>query len=217
MADFPDNSPLGEEAHLFFTAEGAVESFPLPEKRRRWIVQTTEPASGTDARTLAEIVRHSTGISISRPETVVTSAFSPRWMQCETYHDGRIFLCGDAAHVMSPIGGQGMNTGFADAEFLSMALSVMQSDPSMAQAWSAAYDRIRSKASRAATRRAAWGMRLGTMRGRIAALARDLFMREALFDPGMAHTLASWFSMNSIPKRTLSQVPQSQLPATSRP
>ncbi|MEZ0277561.1 MAG: FAD-dependent monooxygenase [Roseimicrobium sp.] len=218
MADFPDSSCLGEEAHLFFTSEGAVESFPLPGKRRRWVAQMNGPAPEVDASALAAIVRHRTGISVPKPEGVVTSAFSPRWMQCETYHDGRVFLCGDAAHVMSPIGGQGMNTGFADAEFLTLALLSMQVDaePAKALAWSLAYDRIRSKASRIATRRAAWGMKLGTMRGRFTALARDLFMREALFDPAMADTLASWFSMGSIPARTLNHVPQDQLPAVHR-
>ena len=216
MADFPDSSHLGVEAHLFFTSEGAVESFPLPLRRRRWIVQTDPPASGADAGALAEMVQHRTGISVPQAEGIATSSFSPRWMQCESYHDGRVLLSGDAAHVMSPIGGQGMNTGFADAEFLSLALPAMQADPSTAPAWAAAYDRIRSKASRTATRRAAWGMRLGTMRGRIAAIARDLFMREALFAPGMASTLASWFSMNSIPARTLHHVPASRLPTICR-
>ncbi len=32
-----------------------------------------------------------------------------------SYHQGRIFLAGDAAHVHSPFGGQGMNTGIQDA------------------------------------------------------------------------------------------------------
>ena len=40
MADFIDRSGLGDEAHLFFTATGSVESFPLPGGQRRWVVQT---------------------------------------------------------------------------------------------------------------------------------------------------------------------------------
>jgi 2-polyprenyl-6-methoxyphenol hydroxylase-like FAD-dependent oxidoreductase len=31
------------------------------------------------------------------------------------FRDGRAFLLGDAAHVHSPVGGQGMNTGIGDA------------------------------------------------------------------------------------------------------
>ena len=40
----------------------------------------------------------------------------------ERYRSGRVFLCGDAAHTMSPTGGMGMNTGVADAADLSWKL-----------------------------------------------------------------------------------------------
>jgi 2-polyprenyl-6-methoxyphenol hydroxylase-like FAD-dependent oxidoreductase len=105
-----------------------------------------------------------------------------------------------------------MNTGFADAEFLSEAIHAMQSEPSTTQAWCAAYDRIRSRAARIATRRAAWGMKLGTLRGEVKSLVRDVFMKGALFSPLLASSLASWFSMGSIPGATLRKVPPGRLP-----
>lgn len=40
MADFADRSGFGDQAHLFFTRDGSVESFPLPGGRRRWVVQS---------------------------------------------------------------------------------------------------------------------------------------------------------------------------------
>ncbi|RBP46458.1 2-polyprenyl-6-methoxyphenol hydroxylase-like FAD-dependent oxidoreductase [Roseimicrobium gellanilyticum] len=220
MADFMDSSGLGDEARLFFTADGAVESFPLPAGMRRWVIQMPDRQSSTaaDLETLVQTVLHRTGIPLEMPHGVMpaTLPFSPRWMRCETYVDGRIFLCGDSAHVMSPIGGQGMNTGFADAEFLSVALPAMQDDPAMASAWSSAYDRIRSRAARIATRRAAWGMRLGTLQGNVNALLRDTFMKAALFSPLLARPLALWFSMSSIPGATLSRVPSRRIPRRSR-
>ncbi len=56
---------------------------------------------------------------------------SPRWLsrfhsderQVETYRVGRVFLAGDAAHVHSPAGGQGMNTGIQDAANLGWKLA----------------------------------------------------------------------------------------------
>ncbi|MUM18096.1 hypothetical protein BI330_16885 [Mycobacterium sp. CBMA 623] len=55
----------------------------------------------------------------------------PRWMsrflserrQAAKYRVGRVFLAGDAAHVHSPIGGQGMNTGIQDAMNLGWKLT----------------------------------------------------------------------------------------------
>lgn len=36
----------------------------------------------------------------------------------DRYSEGRLFLCGDAAHIHSPVGGQGMNTGIQGSSFL---------------------------------------------------------------------------------------------------
>ena len=55
----------------------------------------------------------------------------PRWStrflserrQARRYRAGRVFLAGDAAHVHSPVGGQGMNTGIGDAMNLGWKLA----------------------------------------------------------------------------------------------
>ncbi|MDB5729348.1 MAG: 2-polyprenyl-6-methoxyphenol hydroxylase, partial [Noviherbaspirillum sp.] len=50
-----------------------------------------------------------------------------RWQRAELvaerYHEGRVFICGDACHLTSPTGGLGMNTGIGDAVDLSWKLS----------------------------------------------------------------------------------------------
>ena len=48
-----------------------------------------------------------------------------RELVAERYGDGRVFIAGDAAHVMSPTGGFGMNTGIGDAVDLSWKLAAM--------------------------------------------------------------------------------------------
>ena len=43
----------------------------------------------------------------------------------DTYRRGRVLLAGDAAHIHSPLGGQGMNTGIGDAENLAWKLALV--------------------------------------------------------------------------------------------
>lgn len=213
MGDFKDRSPLREEAHLWFTAEGAVESFPLPGGMRRWIVQTDVPVSESPPGFICDLVRARSGFELRIGDQLNQSAFSPRWMQAERYHDGRVILCGDAAHVMSPIGGQGMNTGWADAEFLAHALAAIEHHGQPPQPWLQAYECCRRRASRAATTRAAQGMWLGTRTGRLSSWLREVFLREVLFQPPLSRHISPRFAMLTLPCATLEHVPAALLPA----
>lgn len=202
MGDFVDHSDLGDEAHLFFTETGAVESFPLPGGQRRWIVQTEEHREPATRGFISEMIRQRTGMDVAAVDQVNESPFSPRWYHCERYYDGRVILCGDAAHGMSPIGGQGMNTGFADAEFLA---AVLCSDDPLAML--PEYERFRRKAVKAATARAEWGMWFGTWRGKARCVLRDVILK-LLCRGAMARRLAAFYAMLTIPFNTLEKVPE---------
>jgi 2-polyprenyl-6-methoxyphenol hydroxylase-like FAD-dependent oxidoreductase len=52
-----------------------------------------------------------------------SSRFLSERKQAEHYRAGRVFIAGDAAHVHSPLGGQGMNTGIGDAMNLGWKLA----------------------------------------------------------------------------------------------
>jgi 2-polyprenyl-6-methoxyphenol hydroxylase-like FAD-dependent oxidoreductase len=201
MGDFADESGLGEEAHLFFTAEGAVESFPLPEGGRRWIVQTPAPQPA-DAPwgPLRDTVQERTGILLQSRDQLNQSVFTPGRMDAEVYFDHRVILCGDAAHAMSPIGGQGMNVGFADAEMLAHALTAIIRNGVPSGPLLQHYQKTRQAAARVAANRAASGMWLGTWRGRPAAWLRDLLMRQILFRPPLVHHLGPRFAMTTLPR-----------------
>jgi 2-polyprenyl-6-methoxyphenol hydroxylase-like FAD-dependent oxidoreductase len=56
-----------------------------------------------------------------------TSSFRIHRRLADTYRRGGILLAGDAAHIHSPLGGQGMNTGMGDAENLAWKLALVVS------------------------------------------------------------------------------------------
>ncbi|MES2598198.1 MAG: FAD-dependent monooxygenase [Verrucomicrobiota bacterium] len=207
MGDFEDHTSLGDQAHLWFTRAGAVEAFPLPGGRRRWIVQTSEAVTSGDHGLISELVRERAGLDLPVEDQLNQSPFSPRWLQAEQYHDGRVILCGDAAHLMSPIGGQGMNTGWADAEFLAEVLVSIELHHQAALPLLEAYDRCRHRASDVATQRAARGMWLGSRTGVVQSWLRDVFMRECLFKGPLAKHIGPYFAMLTIPYNTLKSVP----------
>jgi len=213
MADFTDRSELGKEARLFFTPEASVESFPLPGGWRRWIVLAGELNDEGPAEYLIRTVRCLTGYNLSADLVRFISIFGARRMVVNRYHAGRVLLAGDAAHVMSSIGGQGMNTGFADAEMLAEILPRVLRQPATTPACFAAYDRVRRTAFEVAAERAERGMWLGTLQGRVASWLRKLFIRRVLFSGMMEHRLAPHFAMLTIPFRNLNHVPRQWLAA----
>lgn len=118
MGDFADESPYGQDAVLFLEAGGIVESFPLPGGLRRWVVRVREPSPAPTALELAALVQHRTGICPDAATNTMLSSFGVRSTKAGRLVAGHAVLIGDAAHEVSPIGGQGMNLGWLDAEEL---------------------------------------------------------------------------------------------------
>lgn len=115
MGDFADSTGFGPDAALFLEAAGIVESFPLPGGLRRWVVRLAAPGDGGDARWLADRIRQRTGIDVDPASNSMLSRFGVRSRLVQRMVTGRTVLIGDAAHEISPIGGQGMNLGWLDA------------------------------------------------------------------------------------------------------
>ena len=211
MADFVDESGLGLEARLFFSPEASVESFPLPGQWRRWIVLANPAREATPLQYLIRTVDRLVGIDLDERGARFVSTFGARRMTVDRYHAGRVVLAGDAAHVMSSIGGQGMNTGFADVELLAALLPGVLRDPALRPRAFSTYERIRRRAFVVAANRAERGMWLGTLRGRVASGFRKHFIRDVLFRPPLRSRLAPHFAMLTIPFRNLNHVPREQV------
>ena len=174
MADFVDNTQMVNDAYLFFTSGGAVESFPLPDKKRRWIIQTSHYNFNPESNFLERTIAERTGFEITGYEKRDESPFQVYKMVADNYYQGNCVLCGDAGHIMSPIGGQGMNTGFADAEFLAIIFKQILLNNESPSVLFNHYENYRKIAFSIAADRAAKGMWLGTRIGRYPSLLRNI-------------------------------------------
>lgn len=114
-----------DEVILFYAKDGLTVLAPLPGD----IFRVVAPTADAPERPSVEFVQQlldARGFGPGR--TVVTelvwgSRFHIHHRVAESYRAGRLLLAGDAAHVHSPAGGQGMNLGIADAAALAGALT----------------------------------------------------------------------------------------------
>ncbi|MEU1816741.1 FAD-dependent monooxygenase [Streptomyces roseifaciens] len=93
-----------------------------------WADTAYEPDPERDAtpEALARLITERTGITGLVPEeTVWASSFRPKAGMAERFRTGRVFLAGDAAHIHSPAGGQGLNTSVQDAYNLGWKLGAV--------------------------------------------------------------------------------------------
>jgi 2-polyprenyl-6-methoxyphenol hydroxylase-like FAD-dependent oxidoreductase len=161
MGDFADATPFGPDAALFLEAAGIVESFPLPGGVRRWVARLPGAMPGTHtAASLARIVRERTGMAIDAGTNSMLSSFGVRSRLVKRMVHGRISLIGDAAHEISPIGGQGMNLGWLDAaELAPLILGRLASAAGQGQFRD--FERRRLQAAAKAARQSEINMALG--------------------------------------------------------
>lgn len=194
MADLADDTPFGSDAAVFLTHDGVVESFPLPFGMRRWVVGLGR-ARPADASLVEQLVGERTGQLARASTATMVSSFTPEHYLAERFVQGAIVLAGDAAHVVSPIGGQGMSLGWLDAKLLADVLVTAIGDETRAAPLLADYERTRRRAAKAAMRRAELFMTLGQTR-RFQPL-RDLCV-EGLLSRPLAGRTAQVFTMRGL-------------------
>lgn len=116
-----------DSMHTFFSPDGPIAIFPMLGGRMRIIAQTQDaPGTPLDLHPSQDEVqavldRRVGGIRIERSHWL--TSFEVHHAQVPSYRWGRVFLAGDAAHIHSPAGGQGMNTGMQDAFNLAWKLA----------------------------------------------------------------------------------------------
>jgi 2-polyprenyl-6-methoxyphenol hydroxylase-like FAD-dependent oxidoreductase len=115
--DLYERIPMGKGRH-YHIADGPLFPFIiLQDSTRHW---TLHAAAVTDGE-MAEIFRKALAMPIPF-EMISVNEWTQHLLCAERYAQGRVFICGDAAHLVIPTGGLGMNTGVGDAADLAWKL-----------------------------------------------------------------------------------------------
>lgn len=197
MGDFEDQTDLGPDAAVFLTRSGLVESFPLPGGVRRWVARTDSFIEHPQAEEVAAAVAAQLDVPVAPPDAAtatMASGFRVFRHLATRMHSGRVLLAGDAAHVVSPIGGQGMNVGWLDGRDAAAVLFEALAGGDYRRPF-AEYSRKRLRVARRAARRAEFNMMFGRP-GPFAPVAR--FGARLMLSRPLAGFFARQFTMRGL-------------------
>ncbi|HYD34391.1 MAG TPA: FAD-dependent monooxygenase [Methylophilaceae bacterium] len=114
--------------HVCLSRNAGMAFFPMPgENRYRIVGAFPEGFDKDEGETLYEeieqYIKQQSGIALEISHVNWFSTYKVHTRHVERFSSGRCFLAGDSAHVHTPAGGQGMNTGIQDAYNLAWKLA----------------------------------------------------------------------------------------------
>lgn len=184
-----------DKLQLYWHREGVLGIFPMQRGRFRVIADLGPVAAAPQEATL-DLIQS----ALDRRGLGGVRAYDPVWLslfhindrKVADYRHGRVFLTGDAAHIHSPAGGQGMNTGIHDAFNLAWKLALAIRSKA-GERLLATYSPERSAVGDMVLRNAARLTRLATLRQPAAQAIRNqavaLLMRFAPVRRAFARTM----------------------------
>lgn len=193
--------------HYFCSPRGILVTCGLPGGRFR-VFTSGPPGLDRDAVDLGVVQqlvdeRGPGGLTLGDPEWI--SVFAVHSRHASRTRVGRVVLVGDAAHVHSPAGGQGLNTGIGDAHNLAWKLALVwhgRCPPDLLDT----YEAERGQVARAVIRQARLQTRMWLIRGRWQVALRDGALRVAsalrLFHVGYVPWLAGLRTRYDLPSRS---------------
>ncbi|HET6293605.1 MAG TPA: FAD-dependent monooxygenase [Kribbella sp.] len=129
LADVAVQSDYARDTtRLFAAPNGLTVMLCMRDNRTRLMFQIPDPGDGAPAPTLEDVQllahdRMGPGVRVYDPESI--THYGIHHAQIPQYRVNRALLAGDAAHIHSPAGGQGMNTGMQDAANLAWKLALV--------------------------------------------------------------------------------------------
>ena len=118
-----------EEVNVYLWSQGFHLLFPMRGKDHWRIVGILPPAlrdkGDVEFETVIPSLRNESGAELSFKNCTWFSTYRIHHRSASRFRDRRCFLLGDAAHIHSPVGAQGMNTGLQDAYNLAWKLALV--------------------------------------------------------------------------------------------
>jgi 2-polyprenyl-6-methoxyphenol hydroxylase-like FAD-dependent oxidoreductase len=212
LADVKMDWSLGNsEVSLFFSKGGLLVVAPLPNGIFR-IVATLENAPEqlglADVQGLVDARGPTTGRNVVR-DIAWSSRFRIHHRLAKSYRSGRFFVMGDAAHVHSPAGGQGMNVGLVDAIVLGRLLTNVLRDDYPESALNA-YESMRRPAARQVLATVGMLTSIATARGAATRGARNAMLSLVNALPPARRRLL--LNLSGLSRKSLAVVPDMPVP-----
>ncbi|MEW9533970.1 FAD-dependent monooxygenase [Microbispora sp. NPDC049125] len=193
LADVRPAEPPPDELTAGVTDDGFAFVLPFGDGWFRVIVwnrrRTPPETAPLDLAEVKEMTREVLGTDFGMRDPRWMSRFHSDERQVPAYRVGRIFLAGDAAHVHSPAGGLGMNTGMQDAANLGWKLAGVLKDRAPAGLLDT-YDSERRPAGRLALRTSGRLLRAATARPGTPGAALRAVLVAATHVPPLARRMA---------------------------
>jgi 2-polyprenyl-6-methoxyphenol hydroxylase-like FAD-dependent oxidoreductase len=189
------------EVAVYWAREGVLPIFPISPGRYRIIANI--PPSGEDhppdptVEEIAAIVEQRGPKGVSLFDPIWLSGFRINSRKVVNYRSGRVFLTGDAAHIHSPAGGAGMNTGMQDAFNLAWKLA-LAIHGTCGEALLDTYSPERSGVGDEVLKNTARLTAIGTLRNPVAEELRNIVGRFALGLASVRHALVDNMSQVSV-------------------
>ena len=125
-------SPMNGELHVDLDDADFLAVFPLQQTGRARLIGSVRDDAAKDHEHLefADVQgRAMQNLRIEVKQVHWFSTYRVHHRVAQQFRKGRAFLLGDAAHIHSPVGGQGMNTGIGDAVNLAWKLAAALEEP----------------------------------------------------------------------------------------
>lgn len=200
LADVMTKTDLVEdEGHTVLSPEGVLLVVPMPQPGLwRLIAQVPSDFDAASLTGWSSLVTKRLGVDLNLQSLGWTSRFDLTGGVANRFRAGRVFLLGDAAHVHSPVGGQGLNTGVQDAHNLVWKLAfVQQQSLSVAQRERLldSYERERRPIAAQMVRTTTFATRVITVKNPVVRGLRALLARVVLRLPAFTNRLARGVGM----------------------